>query len=407
MPDTTPNWHEDRVEEVTIAAIDGNTVTLNQSLGYDHRGAKLPDGRLQYLPHLGNLSRNVVLRSENPDGVRGHVAFLARADVSVRYARFQNMGRTTNSALDQTVIEDGILTHVGTNPSGRYALHFHHVIGPLNPTNTGYQFQAVGNALDGGLKWSLVVHASHFGLIAENFVYDTVGGGIVTEDGSEAFNRFDGNFVVKTSGDGFFKHGTDGEAFWFRGPLNQIVNNVAANSKRAAFDIFLQNLHRINAPEAEKPLVRGAAKGSPTETTRYNAFETPFLEFHGNEVYGSHAVFDNWYTQPAQNTYVNDLVGWHTNDNNFGVSSYVNRNLVIDGLELIGDFEGLDPRKRQIYQPIPSTGIQAIRQSENLSILNSVIRGAQIGVETPRFKADRMVIADSTIQAYIVVDVNV
>jgi hypothetical protein len=33
------------------------------------------------LPHVGNATRNVVIRSENPAGTRGHTLFTHRADV--------------------------------------------------------------------------------------------------------------------------------------------------------------------------------------------------------------------------------------------------------------------------------------------------------------------------------------
>jgi len=63
-----PQW-----EELTVAAVSGETVTLSAPLAFDHKGARRPDGVLEFLPHVGNLTRNVVIRSANPRGVRGHV----------------------------------------------------------------------------------------------------------------------------------------------------------------------------------------------------------------------------------------------------------------------------------------------------------------------------------------------
>ena len=53
----------------------------------------LSDGT-RFLPHVGNLTRNVVIRSENPAGTRGHTLFTHRADVRIHYAQFQDLGRT-------------------------------------------------------------------------------------------------------------------------------------------------------------------------------------------------------------------------------------------------------------------------------------------------------------------------
>src|SRR5262249_13871616 len=109
----SPQW-----ELPTIAAVsaDGRTITLAAPLQFDHLGSRDPDGRVEFLPHVGDLSRNVVLRSENPLGVRGHVAFLDGADVDVRYAQFTGLGRTRVGGTDDTVVDDsGAVTHLGTN----------------------------------------------------------------------------------------------------------------------------------------------------------------------------------------------------------------------------------------------------------------------------------------------------
>ena len=72
-------------EERTVQAIsaDGRTLTLNSALQYDHLGARDLNGVLDFLPHVGNLTRNVVdpigesrrhprAHAEHPHGRRGH-----------------------------------------------------------------------------------------------------------------------------------------------------------------------------------------------------------------------------------------------------------------------------------------------------------------------------------------------
>ena len=55
-----------QAERVRVASIAGNRVTLDSLLSYNHRGARTPDGTLEFLPHVGNITRNVIIRSENP-----------------------------------------------------------------------------------------------------------------------------------------------------------------------------------------------------------------------------------------------------------------------------------------------------------------------------------------------------
>lgn len=256
-----PHW-----EKVTIDRVVGDQVFLTQPLEFDHLGARDADGTVKLLPHVAILDRNVIIRSENPDGTRRHVLFAARADVDIRYARFQDLGRTDAFRdLDNTTFDDaGNVTHIGTNQIARYAVHFHHVIGPENPTNTGYQFELVGNTVDGGRKWAVTVHDSSYGLVNENVVYDAQGAGFVTEDGSEIENVFRDNIAIRIVGthfDGYSgtqegDYGRGGSGFWFRRGGNLVAGNVAADSSYAGF-VFSGY---FNTGTVTLPLFRGAMK---------------------------------------------------------------------------------------------------------------------------------------------------
>src|SRR4029453_18613724 len=155
-------------EERTVQAIsgDGRTVTLTSPLQYDHLGARDLNGVLDFLPHVGNLTRNVIVRSESATGTRGHTLGIHRAEIDVRYVLFKDLGRPTYLPLNTT-----------TNHIGRYPIHMHHLSGPLPTPANGYQFTLVGTHIDGGsdetkLKWGIAVHGSHYGLIQENVVYN-------------------------------------------------------------------------------------------------------------------------------------------------------------------------------------------------------------------------------------------
>src|SRR5690606_16011538 len=91
-------------EEVVITAIQGRQVTISQALEYDRAGPRDAHGNVGaveqgMLPHIGNLSRNVVLRSENPDDTqrRGHTMYFHRADIDIHHAAFEGLGRTSAS----------------------------------------------------------------------------------------------------------------------------------------------------------------------------------------------------------------------------------------------------------------------------------------------------------------------
>src|SRR6266852_373725 len=139
--------YESQDEKVQIASSSENEITLATPLRYDHRGARNADGRLEFLPHVGNVSRNVVIRSENPLGTRGHMIFMSRAAVDLRYVEVRDMGRTRMGVLDNSEVDaGGRLVRSGTNQIGRYAIHFHHDFGPKGAPADGYQFTLVGNS---------------------------------------------------------------------------------------------------------------------------------------------------------------------------------------------------------------------------------------------------------------------
>jgi len=257
LPDTRQvhpdNWFNPsyplQIEERTIQSIsaDGRTITLSSALSFDHRGARDADGiptvlasGTKLLPHVGNLTRNVRIRSENPSGTRGHTLFTHRADVDIRYVQFQDLGRTRAEPLD-----------ANTNHIGRYPLHAHHLWGPVNSSNTGYQFKLVGNAVNDSLKWPIAVHGSHYGLIQQDVIFGGVqitGAGIAVENGSETENLFEENFVAnirgntqpRNSGPGTADGATPGsaaECFWAAGFNNRFVNNIVSSCRNTVQQI--------------------------------------------------------------------------------------------------------------------------------------------------------------------------
>ena len=228
-------------EVVIIQDISGSTVTLTTPLQFDHSGARDTQGQLDFLPHVGNLTRNILVRSEDAAGTRGHTFFTGTGQVEIHHAAFQHLGRTKAEPLDNTSIDaTGAVMHVGTNQIGRYPLHLHHFYGTCPGATPLYT--VVGNVVEETGRWGLTVHGTHYGLVQDNIVYDVKGAGIVTEDGSESQNLFLHNLVVRSENNTILTAPVDGgtntdplgrkgNGFWFRGHANDVRDNVAADTR--------------------------------------------------------------------------------------------------------------------------------------------------------------------------------
>ncbi len=317
-------------EEVGIATIanGGTTVTFAPALAFDHPGTTDEDnnGQPDFLPHVANRDRNVVIRSELRTGTRGHVFLTYKAHVDVRYAAFADLGRTTFDDLDPV-----------TNRIGRYALHLHHLYGRFPVVDPEYQFRVVGNSVyDTGAqtppqKWGIAIHDSHYGLVSGNVVYNIGGAGIVTEDGSESYNLFERNFVMRVLGNGGRSEtdesgrgvAREGVGFWFRGGNNRVVDNVATNMIEGVGDIEAAYGFKVNMTylgEVGIPNFRGADTSVPAQTTEREGNSLGLLEFSGNETYGQIQGLTLWWlctedfvpVPGCPHTVLADTVIWHT-----------------------------------------------------------------------------------------------
>lgn len=329
---------EIQVEHAIIASVSGNVVTLATPLIRDHLGANDLNGVLDFTPHVGNLTRNVVVRSENPAGVRGHVFLTDRAEVDIRHVAFKDLGRSTGQPLDNTTLDaQGNVTHVGTNHIGRYSLHLHHVRGPDNPTNTGYQYTLIGNALDGCRRWGLVIHDSHYGLVKDNVVYNAELSGIATEDGSESYNLFDHNFVVHVGGvsptSDLYAYA---DGWWIGGAHNYFRDNVVANVFLPWGGTSGYHTPALNVSGIKPiPLFRGADMTDPTQTFLHDITTLPLLEFFRNEAYCLHLGYYNDHTpgpgKAAGGIVLKDFRSWATLG---GAGNLYGGHMVVDGLKV-------------------------------------------------------------------------
>ncbi len=356
-------------EEVTITAIDAESgvVTIDRALQYNHTtpdyvGRDGIDNELSV--YVGNSSRNVTISSENPDGVRGHVMFMHNADVEVRYAEFDELGRTdksipinTNELWDENDwenrgpnIKNGPGDVVGTprnpgdeNPEGRYALHIH---------RTGAEEDAKlaileGNSVTGSPGWGIVHHDSH-AAIDYNFVYGVAGAGIVSEDGNET-GQWIGNFVTSTVGTGrdpgykgdanvltLEKTGDFGiEGVAYESQARQILqqDNIAANSKTA----WMFNTSETSTQGPTVDVVQFDPSGNPLRSKeRYDEEDTSIIGFSGNQIiaveqgiFTGHRNIDN--ATDIQQTF-SDLTAYNVKNEAVHIFNYTNEYVFKDTL---------------------------------------------------------------------------
>jgi PKD repeat protein len=379
-------------EEATIASVspDGRTLTLTAPLAFNHPGARNGDGVLEFLPHVGNRSRNVVFRSQSSAGTRGHTLFTHRADVDIRYAGFAGLGRTT--------IDEG-------SKEGRYPVHFHHLYGPQTTPANGYQFTFAGNAVfcampDHRFRWGVTLHDSHYGLIQNNFIYNWAGAGVVTEDGNESFNVIERNFVVRGIGTGdragSGRPGNEGSAFWFRGPNNSVRDNVAANYRgEQAEAAYGYKLYHVYLGTIDVPNFKGADTSVAGQRTARNGNALPLLEFARNEVYGTENGLSIWWlnavdTDPQNGgtSTVKDFRGWHVS--RYGFYGYPMADVVFDGYVIRGDKNVLSNRHEFLM------GMWfGDYMTKNVVIRNADIQGMRTGIVDPYFSGYPSVIEDS------------
>lgn len=243
---TNANGTED--EELAIAAISGNSLTLSAPLKYNH--ATPLSGTMAM---VSNMSRNAVIESQNPAiGLRrGHVMFMHNPDVDVEYAGFYGLGRTDkrNPLASPLFDANGVLVPgSGKNTNGRYAVHFHRT----GTHELAGQAVIRGSALVDSPGWGFVNHSSNVNM-EDNVAFNVTGSAFVTEAGDE-IGIMNHNLAIKSTGSGRgieeFQHnveqsfGHQGDGFWFQGGGVVATNNFAVGQKHSGFVFFTRGLNQ-------------------------------------------------------------------------------------------------------------------------------------------------------------------
>jgi len=238
-----------QTEERVIAALGDSSIMLDKPADFDHTC----DG--PYRGEVANLSRNVIIESADPGGVRGHTMYHWGSAGSISYAEFRRLGKR------------GVL--------GRYTLHFHQVRESMRGSSV------IGVSLwDSDNRW-LTVHGTDYLVVRDCVGYNSIGHGFFLEDGTEVFNIFDRNLAVQGRNGNIlpdqilpFDHNS-GSGFWWANSHNTFTRNVSAECDVYGFRFDMQKTRSFD-PLLSVPTADGKRKKVDVRTL-------PFVRFEDNE----------------------------------------------------------------------------------------------------------------------------
>lgn len=240
-----------QTEERVVTKIDGTMVTLDRPLANEHFGHG------EFRSEIANLSRNVIVESADPDGVRGHTLYHQFSRGGISYARFAHLGK------------EGVL--------GRYPIHFHLVEDTMRGSGV------IGAAIvDSRNRW-VTIHGSQYLLVRDCVGYRSVGHGFFMEDGTEEFNLLDRNLGVQAvRGKALPKQvlgfdPNEGAAFWWANGRNSLTRNVSCENDEYGFRYDSQSTRRFDSHLS----VRTPGGGDEKVDIR----TLPFYRFEANEAH--------------------------------------------------------------------------------------------------------------------------
>lgn len=393
-------------EERTITSINGNRLTLDKPLSYDHGTPKA-----DLKAYVANQSRNVTIATENanklPANQRGHIMFMHSDNVDVRYAEFNELGRTDKSKpLDDFLLKNDAkgsrvldkngdpISGKSTNIRGRYAVHLHRT--GVNGNETPAVL--IGNSVVGSPGWGIVQHDS-YAVIEDNVSYDIVGSGFVSETGNE-IGAWRNNISIKNqgrsdnekSGEGNQDLGFAGHGFWFQSRSIENEGNIAAGNSGSGFFYFHRGVDQIDI-EAENLAVEAWAKGQDT----VKSDEAPITGFKNNEVFASDnglRVIKNFQIQGHDGrTVLDGLKAWEVAQ---GTELQYTSHYTLKDFELIGS--------DYVERPWLNDGVHLAQNVEDIVFDGLDVTGFDRGVN---LKKESIGVKDVADRGYIFIDEKV
>ncbi len=274
-----------QAERRTIAAISGNTITLNEALEYMHFGKITFD--VDQRGEVGLLSRNIKVQASEDAAEShfgGHIMAMVTSKMFIDGIELNRMGQHLELA--------------------RYPMHWHLV-------GDGGKGQYIKNAaIHDTFNRCVTVHGTNDLRVENNVTYNIVGHCFFMEDGIEHGNEFVNNLAIQvkchptkpceptnlaavgetteerqssaprgqSSPDVLLPSDNTVAAYWITNPDNTYRNNVAAGSDANGFWMSL----------AEHP--NGAFQDSEASLATWPR-RMPFREFKGNVAHSSYDGF--------------------------------------------------------------------------------------------------------------------
>ena len=326
----------ERDEVVTVTSVNGNIVTFTPALVRDHKAPAQASG---LDVHVANLSRNIVISSENTNVTsisgefrkpRGHMMFMHTLDVDLRYIEANNLGRTDKG----TILDDWDFTDLDAkqntgsavanglrNPRGRYSIHFHRggldtsVFPAKAITPLPKAAHVEGSVVNTDPGWAYVNHSSRVDFI-KNVSYNVVGRAFSTESGNET-GSFVENIAIRTVNpqnpimsaprprDSYTDGGPtqalvdlresrqdfawQGDGFWFHSTGVTVTGNVVSSATGHAYVYWTEGL-------VEKGL--GMARGDIDAHVPVAEFPNQNQSLKDWKMANPNFVLDIWYLQP-------------------------------------------------------------------------------------------------------------
>lgn len=231
----------------------GRTIltSAEQPPAHEHEGGGL------FSAEVANLSRNVIVESAEPDGVRGHTMYHRGSRGGLSYAEFRHLGKK------------GLL--------GRYPIHFHLCGATMRGTSV------VGVSIWDSHNRCLTIHGTDYLVVRDCIGYQSVGHAFFLEDGTETRNLLDRNLgVLALRGQPLPEQAlpfdqNDGAAFWWSNSLNAFTRNVAVECD--------QHGYRFEVVASEKfrpvlPVLQPDGSRKPVDIRTL-----PFIRFDDNEAH--------------------------------------------------------------------------------------------------------------------------
>jgi hypothetical protein len=246
-----------QTEERIIREVRDTTLVLDQPLAFDHAGGP------EFRGEVANLSRNVVIESSDPAGVRGHTMYHRHSAGAISYAEFRHLGK------------QGVL--------GRYSIHYHLV----GDTMRG-SYVLGASIWDSHNRW-VTIHGTNHLIVRDCVGYRSIGHGFFFEDGTEVDNVLDRNLAVRAlRGKPLPKQilpfdANEGAGFWWANSRNAFTRNVACENGLYGYRFEASRDSRINL---KMPIRQpdGSRQAVDIRTLPFICFDDN--ETHSNGLYG-------------------------------------------------------------------------------------------------------------------------